>query len=298
MDVRIGVEAEEVRQAAKHTLFVEGDSEESIDPQVLGVLLKDNPIQIKAMGPSSHIRSAAEALHKHHPYYYFLIDRDHHEQSTVERYWEKFPHSETCNLLIWRRKELENYFLIPEYLLKSRWLKRPFRGRDRIEDFILKVSRKRIFLDAANMVIIGCREEMKKKWIEIFSDVGNFDTKEKALAQLHQRDEFIQKARDVHAQLDVDSLTQRFTTIVVELFGGQDELRFGYGSWLEMVSGKSVLRDVISHCFYVKGRNGKMLQGQDKLMAVVKNLLEQPLEEQPEDFQKLYRLITEQIKKS
>lgn len=108
VEIRRGVDAEEVRQAARHTLFVEGSSDEAIDPQVLDKLLGDVTIQIKTLGPSSHIRSVAEALHKHHPYYYFLIDRDHHNDIEVERCWERFPDISTCNLLIWRRRELEN----------------------------------------------------------------------------------------------------------------------------------------------------------------------------------------------
>lgn len=40
-NIRLRVEAEEVRQAAKYTLFVEGSSDFTIDPQTLGILLQD-----------------------------------------------------------------------------------------------------------------------------------------------------------------------------------------------------------------------------------------------------------------
>lgn len=291
--IRQGVEAEEVRQAARYILFVEGSSENAIDPEALGTLLDNTPIQIKAMGPSSHIRSVAEALHKHYPYYFFLVDRDFHDDNAVERCWQQFPSEDTCNLLIWRRKELENYFLIPEYLAKSQWL---HGSVNELQEHIWNLACERVFLDAANMVIVDCREKMKKKWIEEFSNVGreNFRTKEDALAQLLKKEEFAHKITDDSQKLHPDFLVQCFEEIVRKLFGGESELTYGKGSWLEMVSGKSLLPTIINRCFRVRAR-GKSLQGQERLMAVVKELLRLPLAEQPDDFKVLHRLIAQQV---
>jgi len=289
--IKTGVEPEEVRQAAKYTLFVEGNDENAIDPQVLTTLLQDTPIQIKAMGPSSYIRSVAEALHKHHPYYFFLVDRDFHDDNTVERCWQQFPSANTCNLLIWRRKELENYFLLPTYLAKSQWL---HRSANELQEYIRNLARERIFLDAANMVIVDCREKMKKKWVEEFSNARaiDFRTKEGALEYLLKKEEFAHKVSDVSEKLHQDALAQRFEEIVSNLFGGESELIYGKGSWLEMVSGKSLLPTVMNRCFRVRAR-GKSLQGQERLMAVVKELLRLPLKEQPDDFEKLHQLISQ-----
>lgn len=291
--IKTGVEAEEVRQGAKYILFVEGSNDTAIDPQALTILLHDTSIQVKAMGPSSHIRSVAEALHKHHPYYFFLIDRDFHDDDAIERCWQQFPSPNTCNLLIWRRKELENYLLIPEYLAKSKAL---HCSREKLKEHIWNLARERIFLDAANMVIVDCREKMKKKWIEEFSNAGreNFRTKEDALAQLLKKEEFAHKITNDSQKLHPDYLAQCFEEIVSKLFGGESELTYGKGSWLEMVSGKSLLPTVINRCFRVRAR-GNSLQGQERLMAVVKELLRLPLEEQPDDFKELHRLITQQI---
>lgn len=294
--IKRGVDPEEFRQSAKHTLFVEGSGDEGIDPQVLTYLLQDiTTIQIKPLGPSSHIRSAAEAFHKHHPFYYFLVDRDYHDNQIVEKYWMEFPHEDTCKLLIWRRRELENYFLIPEYLSKSSYLNS---SPDNLKDIIRRNARARIFLDAANMVIVGCREEMKKNWIALFSSADVFDTKEKALEQLLKREDFAKKKLDVRKKLDKRSLTERFNNIVTDLFGNQDDLNFSYGSWLKMVSGKSILPTVINQCFRVKDVDGNALQGQKRLMEVVKGLLRLPLEDQPEDFRELHKMLSEQVKQS
>lgn len=290
--IRQGVEAEEVRQSAKYTLFVEGKDESAIDPQVLTDLLEGMPIQIRAMGPSSHIRSVAEALHKHHPYYFFLVDRDFHENDSVEKCWQQFPSENTCNLLIWRRKELENYFLIPEYLVKSKWLRC---SENDLKERIRLLARERIFLDAANMVIIDSREKMKKNWVDSFkdSDRQRFRTKEEALEQLLQKEDFPHKIRDVSEKLHRDFLVQCFEEVVNNLFGGQNDLIYGQGTWLEMVSGKSLLSTLISSkCFRVKDIKGKILQGNERLTAIVRELLKLPIEEQPNDFRELYKLIS------
>ena len=290
--IRKGVEAEEVRQAAKYTLFVEGSNESAIDPQVLGTLLGDTPIQIKAMGPSSHIRSVAEALHKHHPYYFFLVDRDFHDDDVVERCWQQFPHENYCNLLIWRRKELENYFLIPEYLTQSQHLSC---SSEELKAQIRRLAHERIFLDAANMVIVDCREKMKKNWVALFSDATYFRTKEQALEQLLQKEEFAHKIKDVSRKLHQDALVQCFEQIIGSMFGQQSELTYGQGTWLQMVSGKRLLPTVINNCFRVRDTKGRTLQGNASLMAVVKKLLKLPIAEQPNDFQELHQLITKQV---
>lgn len=114
-----------IHRAAGHTLFVEG----KFDADVLNEFFKahplgDNLLHVEPFGPSFSIRAAAEALHRHHREYYFLIDRDHCDDAEVARSWENFPGPATKNILVWRRRELENYFLIPEYLLRSPHLHR------------------------------------------------------------------------------------------------------------------------------------------------------------------------------
>lgn len=290
VDIKRGAEPEGFRQNAEHTLFVEGGNDNAIDPEVLKLLLKNIPIQIKAMGPSSHIRSVAEALHKHHPHYYFLVDRDHHHTQMVEKCWESFPSPDTCNLLIWRRKELENYFLIPDYLSKCDYMQVE---EDELQQFILQEASRRVYLDAANMVIIGLREDLKKQWIKIFSNTQLFTSKDAALNQLLTCAEFPQHVSHVSKKLHKDEIVQRFETILQLFFGGQKALAYSHGSWLEMISGKEILNSVINHCFQVKGVR-RILQGDEARKEVIKDLLRLPLNEQPDDFQELHSLISKQ----
>lgn len=120
VSIKTNIRPEEVRHKSQHVLFVEGSDIDSVDPTVLSELF-NNILTVKPLGASFHIKSAAEALYTHHPTYYFLIDRDHHDEKIVDEYWSTFPDPEKCNLLIWRRREIENYFLDPEYLGRSEY---------------------------------------------------------------------------------------------------------------------------------------------------------------------------------
>ena len=66
VSIRRAPQAEEANFGTIYKLFVEGDNESSIDPIILRRLLNDT-ITVRPLGPSTHIRSAAKSLHRHHP---------------------------------------------------------------------------------------------------------------------------------------------------------------------------------------------------------------------------------------
>ena len=294
---RRGIESEEVWQDAKHTLFVEG-KESSIDSQALTFFLDKNDIDISIvpLGSSSKLHAVAQALHQYHPYYYFLIDRDHHDDHFVESCWNNFPDESKHNLLIWRCREIENYFLIPEYLARSEHLSR---SREELQQCIRETASKYVFLDIANIVILQLKQELNKDWIEPFKYTGTteFSGRDTTLAKLKDTYEAAKQTCDVLEQLHEYPIFDRFNETIGKFFGGQDELEFGHGSWLKMIKGKHVLRTVIDKCFRVPDRTGKYLQGNERCMEVVKSLLKLPLEYQPSDFNDLYKLISARVSK-
>jgi hypothetical protein len=290
--VQPGLRPEAVRQAARHTLFVEGRSPDSIDPEVLGILLDRTKVRVQPMGPSSYIRSVAEALHPHHPDYYFLVDRDHHDDPSVEQTWRNFPDDSSHNLLIWRRRELENYFLIPEYLASSSYLRC---SQDELHAAILNAAHQQLWYDIANIIIVELREELKATWIRAFPTRGPFRDSQSAIAQLTARTEFGTHKRSVAQKLRLDLIEQRFHTRVNEFTGGVLPLQFGTGCWHERLRGKDLLPSVIDRCFRVQDTNGRVVRGSDANMAVAKELVRLPLEQQPEDFKQLFQLISARV---
>jgi|688.fasta_scaffold07541_10 hypothetical protein len=292
---KTNVQPEQVRQGARHVIFVEGNDDNSIDPFIINTLFDNNAIfvDVKPLGASFYIRSAAQALHPHHPEYYFIIDRDHCFNEEVESTWSNFPDETKNNLLIWRKREIENYFLSIDYLMKSSYINCE---RQKIEQCLLRIARERVFFEAANIVIIGCREEFKKKWIKNFDKVNDFKTKEDAITKLTTKiPEFLQRKQDLCQYTDIQNLEGKLNTILAKFYGGRENLEIGCGNWIDLMGGKQLLATVVNECFRVEDRNGKRITGKDATNAVVKDLLRRPLYEQPNDFQQLCELVKKRV---
>ncbi|WGK68793.1 hypothetical protein P0082_09930 [Candidatus Haliotispira prima] len=291
ISVKRSIRSEEVLHDGQHVLFVEGTDSDSVDPTVLNELF-DNGLRIRPLGPSFSVKSVAKAL-SHHPSYYFLIDRDHQDDAFIEECWTNFPNPDTHNLLVWKRREIENYFLEPDYLVRSTYCKV---SKEKLESKVLQFSQERLFLDAANHVIIVIREELKQNWIHKFSCSDDFPNKESALEMLKKAPDFGAHASNVTRQVSVDELEIRFNECLYSMTGGQNQISFGTGLWLEMIQGKKVLSHVInSECFCVKATDGKLLSGKEKLNAVIKDLLKKDEILLPDDFRKLKKLISKRL---
>ncbi len=291
MKVIKGARPEEIKQAAKHVLFVEGSGSDSHDSTVLNTLL-GNLITISPMGPSYHVRSVAEALYREHPFYYFLIDRDHNTDSVINQYWRSFPDPNNNNLLIWKHREIENYFLNPDYLAKSKYLSV---SRNQLDSCLVKTCQSYIFFDIANQVITQARESLKENWVKAFDTITGFNSRETALKKLLKREEFRAQKEKVAKNLEHNKIEALFEKIFKKMTGGKDKLEIGPGQWLELIQGSRALPTVINKCFTVKDLKGKNLQGPRKVQEVLKSLVRLDLKEQPSDFQKLHKLISEKI---
>lgn len=290
--IKTGIRAEEVRQQGQHTLFVEGKDKNAIDPKVLSELL-GQMIRIEALGPSYSVRSVAEALYVHHPTYYFLIDRDHHDDIYVEDCWKKFPDPDTHNLLVWRRREIENYFLEPEYLYQSSHRQV---SQDELCKKVLEFANERLFLDTANHVVTSIREELKRNWIKKFTNLPDFSNREMALEKLRNANEFDQHRTKVNQKVSSDEVERRFHEYFEIMTGGRKQLTFGVGNWLHMIQGKKVLAQVInSGCFRVQSTAGTLVEAREKINEVVKYLLQKDSSIQPADFVLLKQLIDSRI---
>jgi hypothetical protein len=293
IQVTKGIRPEEVKHRSRHVLFVEGSGSDSFDPQIIGELF-GGMIKIETLGTSYSVRSVAEALHPFHPTYYFLIDRDHHhDDDIVNNYWENFPDPKTHNLLIWKYREIENYFLVPDYLVYS-----DFRvvSRGTLEDKIKMFCQQRLYMDVANYVIVSIREELKRNWIQNFTNPADFDGRDQALVNLHNADAFEIFKSDVAAVIDKDEIERQFDKIFNIMTNGSEQLEFGKGKWLEMTQGKKVFSQVInSNCFRVVDLEGNLLQGKDKIKQVAKNLLRKEIDKQPDDFRKLKTLVEDRL---
>jgi len=295
VSIRRDIEPDDAWQRARHVLFVEGRPDgatgESFDRTVLATFLAD-VVQVEPLGASFHLRSAAEALHPSHSTYYFLIDRDHHTDEQVESAWRRFPDPATYNLLIWRRRELENYFIDPTYLLRLE--KHLSVDEPTLRARIREACQARLYLDVANQVITECREPLKQAWIKHF-DVP-FATRDAALAAVRDHHAFPEKRESFTVSTRPEALEARFVSILADYTGGRDPLEYGAGRWLERLRGKPVWTTVANSCFRISDANNRSLQGPRKALELAKALVRRPLAEQPADLQELRRLLVARVR--
>jgi hypothetical protein len=210
------IRPEEIRQKGRHILFVEGRGTDSLDPKIIEELF-EGMIRIEPLGASFSIKSVAEALHPFHPTYYFLIDRDYHDDDFINKCWDNFPDEQTNNLLIWKYREIENYFLEPDYLACSDFLKVT---KDILKNKIKQFCQERLYLDAANHVIVSIREELKQNWIQKFTNPSDFETREQAIGKLRSVNEVEAFKNSVAAKVDPDEIERRFDQIIDKMTKG------------------------------------------------------------------------------
>jgi len=275
-------------------LFVEG-SEEGLDQVVLRALLRNTPLRVEVMGSSYYVRSAAEALAPHHPRYYFLIDRDHYNDEFVETSWQDFPDPTKDNLLVWRRREIENYFLDPSFLVKSVFC-HASTSEETLKTVLERAAQERIFLDVINSVISSVREEQKSTWITHSTNPAEFPSKEKAVKWLISQKAFPRRSEQVSAMLSKDKLTARFEESLDSMTGGRETLTYGQGRWVEMIRGKKVLPQLLnSGGFQVTDTSGQPLTGKEMQKEIVKDLIKNNVDSLPEDLVKLQKLIQKRV---
>jgi hypothetical protein len=281
-------DSESVEQAAAHTLWVEGD-ERSDDYIALNELLH-RLVAIRGLGVKSQMTSVAKAMHGNHQSYYFLVDRDAFDDDTVERSWANFPDPTQNNLLIWRRKEIENYFIDPDFVTKSEF----FQGeRNEYIKQLQQEATRRVYFDAVNRVIVEVREQVKASWIDClrYHDT-DFQNADGAQARLLACQEFATKVQTDGQLLHENNLQTLFQTQIQEMLGGMESCVYGTGRWLELMCGKELFHALIGTRFFkVEGRNGRQLSGRDKRIGLIKSLVRLPDPDLPADFVQLKQLI-------
>lgn len=165
---------------------------------------------------------------------------------------------------------------------------------------LLKIASQRLFLDAANHVVVTIRENQKSTWIDLFRMAENLSSSEVALEKLKSHPKFSKRATDVADSVCANEVEGLYWKFLNEMTGGSIDLCLGRGKWLDMIQGKAVLAQLInSPAFEVKPNTGKALQGREKLNRIVKDLLQQGSTiQQPQDFQDLKSLVLRRIQAS
>ena len=298
MRASAGGNSQDILQKARHKLFVEG-GDDSLDIKVIQKLLDNNElgvITVKSMGGCDNVRSAAQALIKHHSCYYFVIDRDDQPDQTVEQSWDKFPDPNAYNMIIWRKRELENYFIESEYLKYSSYIKSGFTITD-IEKCILQKCNERLFFDAANLTILALNRKLKQNPLSTFRNPDEFTKQQDGISKLDQLESISEKQTEIKNLLEKNNIEKIYTDFVDELSGGQIPLQYNCGNWLSRMAGKEIFHAMATECFQVKS-NPRPLQGAPQREQIALQLVGLPFVQQPRDFQELINLLKQRLKRS
>lgn len=286
--VRTGASPQDVLQGAKHVLFVEGTTG-GLDVAVLEELLGLR-LRVEPLGPSFSVRSVAQALRDHHPEYWFVIDRDDWDDEAVEASWQRFPDPAHDNLLIWRRKELESYFLEPEWVSRSRYL-RPAVTPDQLKVWIASEANQRLWLEAANRVLIKARIAVKQRRASVFkaSEARGLD-REQVLDRLLGSPQLASLRSATSIDLSEERIRVAFDEEVDRLSGGAIPLAWGTGRWRDLGSAKPLFRGMTNQWFHVPDQSKPerpRLTGRDAERAIAVELLRHHQDAMPTDLGEL-----------
>jgi hypothetical protein len=292
LTIRTGASSQEVLQGARHVLFVEG-TRDGLDVTVLHELLTPK-LRVEPLGASFSVRSVAAALHEFHPQYWFVIDRDHWDDAIVDDSWNSFPDPNKDNLLIWRRKELESYFLEPAWVCKSKYLK-PEKTADALERWLAAEATKVLWLESANRVLIAKRNRVKQCPGELLtaSEVQGC-TRDQVVDTLVSSPLLASLASATAAELAEEQVRSAFDEEVERLSGGMIPLVWGQGRWRDLVSAKALFRTMVNQWFQVldqsKGGNAR-LTGRAAERAVAVDLLKNHQDTLPADFAEMKTIL-------
>ena len=281
-----------MRQGASRILFVEGNRD-GLDVTVLRELLAP-VLRVEPLGACFSIRSAAQALHEYHPNYWFVIDRDDWDDAKVEASWKSFPDAATMNLLIWRRKELESYFLEPVWFCTSRYC-RPKTDRDALEGWLAKEAQKILWLEAANRVLISLRNTIKQGKAPLLKHLEVAGCSRDQVADKLVACDALSNLRAAPAtQLTPESVRDAFDDQCALLSGGTIPLAWGTGRWRDLMSAKSIFHALVNEWTDVPDLNAggrAKLTGRAAERAVAVDLLKNHRDSMPEDFKVLRAIL-------
>lgn len=286
-----GKNASAVRQK-NCTLFVEGEVDETALKTFLNEYLL--PFDVKPLGTRLDIQAVAKRMLKYHPEYFYLVDRDFETIERVNQSWEEFPDK---HILIWPKRELENYFIDPAYLnlvLESEE-NITLKSGIFINDRLLHFAQERLTSDAINIVMRTFKVDFKEQFIDVFWDPKYNYTDANLATKIN---EYITKIKELYndevkPELDVSKILEKYKLQKQLMLGErQTKLAIGTGTWLNDISGKKIFSQLVNNCFIVKDRDGnEIIDNKEKQKSIIKALLSLELKKQPEDFKNLIEVL-------
>ncbi|MDI9349709.1 MAG: hypothetical protein QM537_06875 [Candidatus Symbiobacter sp.] len=259
-----------------HKVYVEGVFDALIVREILKKINFLHPVY--HLGGSKIVKGVSNVLLKNHNNCHFIIDRDHHEDNEVNQSWENFTGIDG-GVIIWKKREIENYFLDAHYLCNAIGLK-PKQTTDSVHKKICTLAEQSFYMMAANKTIQEFRSLYfgTLKVHSEFSDYIKFKSKESSL------DEIINTAKEMKENINLSTINsydfefnflENYTYIKCD-FPKKN------GVWLDRIYAKNVLSQLGNQIFY---------NDQDK-NKIFSDLISRVVTEEPEDFINLRKIFS------
>lgn len=205
----------------------------------------------------------------------------------------RFDPSQGHNLLIWRKKELENVFLAPDWLAHSQYRKSGFTAESLREE-IRTVMQGRLWPELVKRVLAKVRFELKAARRKKGKDQEAAPTsRAEAEAAVVHSEALVELRKRTGLCLSESKLRERFDAEVQVITGGLESLCWGTGRWLELLSGKGALKSLINSHFRVPAKHPRAdgtheaLAVDDALVSVAEDLFTHHQKHMPQDFHDL-----------
>lgn len=271
-----------------HILYVEG-GKNSVDVQVLRKIISG--VRVLPLGGASNLESLAEKFSDLHKNIYFVIDRDYRSAYRVQKIWQKFENG--GNIVAWRRREIENYFIDAKFLSKSNYLKKD--KKENLKSLIIAEAKKRIFLDAANFAFSEIKYGTKILGLKNNFTLKNFKTEKSAEEELKKFD-FDHVKSHAGDFLTTKELVEKFKEKLNSISEDPENMQYEDRNWMELMRGKGILRGVaVSDYFDFKDLEPKLEKGQQEI-AIIKEILENNVDSIPNDILKVKEMIIKKMK--
>jgi hypothetical protein len=280
----------------KKVVHVEAQDIEQDEYKAFSFLLGDK-IEVLPFQGNKSLFAAAQAFANTQPNWYFIVDRDYTPTVKVEERWENFPHG--CKVLMWRKREFENYLLNPEWihagLLKMKEndeLSGKIPSVKTIETHIVECANERWLNDAIhyvlhkqvqsfNLAIPNANVFGDCKTLEEFNTSLNVE-----IANLEKR---LEHSFSGELRRNIVSGFQEHLALLAgvqysELMETPKfQLKWGQGEWQTYLSGKEIWTAVTRKFLKTKARRKKLVE------AMFGQLSDDSL--YPEDFKEVKRLL-------
>ncbi len=268
-----------------------GYTDRELIERILGDQITDQ-LEIKPLGGAQNLIRAAEALKRVNPDNFFIIDRDYVCDDEVEKSWLEFESGES-NILLWRRKEIENYFLDTELLSKLDYCKKT--SKESIDQLIKSHVKKWKFITIGNYVLQEHNERIRSKAcaknmsLPVDQSIKKADALASRIAGEWQDVALDELMKELTSKEKIMCLVEQYSN---EIFESAKKDKIGEDQWRKAVKGKEIVVEILGEKHFGFPQKSKNQNIKSIMFEVIDNIKKEKL---AHDFNQLSDIMEKRL---